>query len=165
MLEIIKGTPVYVWFIEAYLIWRGIHASKPHKTNWREFMIFPAIMITWALIASIDYYPVTLLTLLFLSLALGTLVGMRVFKKEKVVFHTIPKAIELSGSWFPLIACLMIFSLRYYLGVTHAIHPELKGSYFLLGIECLALLLCGLFVGRGVSIFQKYKAHQAALVD
>ncbi|MBS1988480.1 hypothetical protein JST56_05835 [Candidatus Dependentiae bacterium] len=77
--------------------------------------------------------------------------------KTTMRFDKLKKQVELPGSWITLILLMLLFSIKYFLGVTNALVPELAGSWILLVPEFAAIIIAGVLVGRVVSCWQKYQ--------
>ena len=72
------------------------------------------------------------------------------FDKEK-------NLVGLPGSWFMLFSLMTIFCIRYFLGMTYAMHPEWRGNLVLFAFEGIAIAISAMFIGRALSILQKHK--------
>jgi len=155
--KIISSTPLYAWLLLALLLWKGLRARKLHRISWKDTLIFPAIMVVWSFYSTYNNYDVSAIIFWIVSFALGIGLGPLTLRNLRSVFDKKSKQIELSGSWIPLIILVSIFSLRYFLGVTYGMHPELRGTLSLLIVENLAAAISGIFLGRVLELWRRYK--------
>lgn len=160
MLKIITGTPFYVWPLLAYVIFIGIKARKKNVIPLKVLLIAPAIFSTWSFYSIITRYGANffILSVAIISMLIGTFGGCLVMRKTKMRFDKIKKHVELPGSWITLILLMSLFSIKYFLGVTSALVPELVGTWFLLIPEFGAIIIAGVLVGRVVGCWKKYKS-------
>lgn len=157
MIQIITEAPVYVWPLLIYLIWGGLKARKASIVPWKALVILPVTMFIWSIYSILTHYGMMSIFLWILSITIGMGLGFLTTSKLSLRFDKQKKLIEVGGNWSPLILSISIFSLRYFLGATYALHPELEGSTTLLIIENIATLVSGMFLGRLISYWQRYK--------
>lgn len=156
--KIISSTPLYAWLLLALLLWKGLRARKLHRISWKDTLIFPAIMVVWSFYSTYKNYEASAIIFWVVSFAMGLGLGPFTLHNLRSVFDKKSKQIELSGSWVPLILSVSIFSLRYFLGVTYGMHPELRGTLSLLIVENLAAAISGIFLGRVLGLWRRYKS-------
>lgn len=141
--EIISHTPVFVWPLLAYLIWGGWKSRKTHVVPLKALFIMPAIMFIWSIYANRDNP-----FLWSLSITIGFWLGSTTVGRLPLRFDKQNHLIEIPGNWTPMILSLSIFSLRYILGTTYGLHPDLKGHTGLLVLENIATVVSGILLGR-----------------
>ena len=163
MFQILSNTPIYAWILLALLVWKGLRARKIHIISWKDMLVFPLVMLGWSFYSAYQNYDVTSLLFWILSLAAGIAMGPLTMRGQSFRFDKEKKQVELSGSWVPLVLMLSIFAVRYYLGASYGMHPELKGALSLFTVECLAALIAGIFFGRFLGLWRRSK--QAPHVD
>lgn len=157
MLEIILGAPIYVWAILALLIWKGWKARRSYTISLKDLMILPLAMLVWTTYSIIKNYDLLALAPWMFSVSLGVGLGLVMTHKNSLRFDKKKKIIEFPGSWIPMILFLSIFSLRFCLGATYSVHPELKGSIQLLIVENFATILSAIFLGRFIGTLKRFK--------
>lgn len=159
MMKIITQTPFYVWPLFAYLVFIGIKASKTNVVPFKVLFIMPVIFSIWSFYSILVRYAVNPFTLLLwaVSILLGVLIGSLVTRRLSMKFDKTNMRVEMPGSWTPLVLSMSIFSTRYFLGITDALHPELAKNWALLLPELIATMISGVFAGRVVACLQKYK--------
>lgn len=150
--EIISHTPVFAWPFLAYLIWGGWKSRKTHVVPLKALFIMPAIMFIWSIYANLDN------TLLWaLSITIGFWLGSLIAGRLPLRFDKRNQLIEIPGNWTPMILSLSIFSLRYILGTTYGLYPDLKGHISLLILENLATVVSGILLGRFCEFWRQSK--------
>lgn len=157
MLEIISGTPSYVWPLLALLLWGGWKSRNPHVISWKSLLIMPSAMFFWSFFAISTSYGNLSICLWAVSIVLGTWLGSLTTRKLPLQFDKQKHLIEIGGSWTPLILSVLIFSLRYFLGAAYGLYPDLKGDAALIAVENLATLVSGMFAGRLLGYWQRSK--------
>lgn len=146
MQQIIHGTPLYVWAILAFLIQRGVMASRERELSLQKLCIIPLVMTGLSLQgihASFGFGGVAPLAWLAGAL-LGGALGWRLIKPAAIVADTARASIRQAGSWLPLVLMLSIFCMKYAVAVALAITPALRQE---LGFVATAAALYGIFSG------------------
>lgn len=148
--QIISHTPVYVWALLAFLVYRGVLATRDRDVAFRKLFIIPAVMVVLSMAAINGHGPLgagvwgVWLTGLLAGAALTWLAG-----DEPVVVDRGAGTVLQRGSWIPLTMMLTVFVTKYAVAVMSAMHPELQGRImFVLAVSVLFGLFNGVFVGR-----------------
>ena len=149
--QIISHTPLYVWAILAFLVHRGVAASRERTMSLRAVAIIPLVMMGLALqeidrrfgLAGVPFAAwaagVTAGAMLAWHLAAGTVTGL----------DRAAGTVTQRGSWLPLALMLAVFGTRYVLAAAGAIQPSLQHSaMFAMTASLLLGLLNGLLAGR-----------------
>ncbi len=159
MIELITKTPVFVWPVWVFLLFMGIRARKLSTVPLKLFVIMPTIFCTWAIYAILMRYGINFVPLFLwtISKLIGVWIGYLIVSRFSMRFDKINKKVEVPGSCMILVLSMSIFALRYFLGMTTAIRPDLAQSWLLLIPELLATLLTGMFAGRSICCFKKYR--------
>ena len=125
MIEIISGTPTYVWILLGYLLVGGWKSRKTHVISWKLLLFMPAIMFAWSIYAT-ALHGGAALCLWAISITIGVWLGSLTVRSIDLRFDKQKKLIEIAGGWTPLILSVTIFSLRYFLGATYGLYPDLE---------------------------------------
>ncbi|HEX8405819.1 MAG TPA: DUF6622 family protein [Duganella sp.] len=148
--QIISHTPVYVWALLAFLVYRGVLATDDREVAFGKLFIIPAVMVAISLAAIDGHGPLgagvwgVWLTGLLAGAALTGLAG-----KGPVVVNRGAGTVLQRGSWLPLTMMLTVFATKYAVAVMSAMHPGLQGqTMFVLAVSVLFGLFNGFFVGR-----------------
>lgn len=156
--DIFLKAPLWVWPLLAFILISGIKASKNHILSVKKLMLIPLAFFIWALYSIFAHTDMYELSLLIASLAVGATLGYLLVRNLNVRFDKAKQIAEMPGSWMTLILALSIFALKFSLGAIISVNPTLKGTLFLLIIEVAAAIIAGIFAGRGISYWLKYKA-------
>ena len=157
MLDIISEAPFFVWPVLALLLWKGWRARKTYTITWKDLTILPLAMLIWTTYSIIKNYDLISILPWSISVGMGIALGMLLVRKNALRFDKKKKLIEFPGSWVLMVLFLSIFSLRFFLGATYGMHPELKGSIKLLVVENLATIVSAIFLGRLIGTWQRFK--------
>lgn len=148
--QIISHTPVYVWALLAFLVYRGVLATRDREVAFGKLFIIPAVMVAIS-VAGINGHGLlgagvwgVWLTAMAAGAALTWLAG-----KERIAVNHDAGTVLQRGSWVPLAMMLAVFVSKYAVAVTSAMHPALQGRImFVLAVSVLFGLFNGFFVGR-----------------
>lgn len=159
MLKILTGTPIYVWPLLCYILFIGIKSLKTALVPLRVLLVLPIAFSIWSGYTIISRYRVSLpiLTLWCFATLVGTCLGYWLMNRVVVRFDKEKNLVGLPGSWFMLFSLMTIFCIRYFLGMTYAMHPEWRGNLVLFAFEGIAIAISAMFIGRALSILQKHK--------
>jgi len=161
ILQIIAGTPVWVWVLFAFLMFLGIRALRPATSPLWRVAILPSVFFVWGLYNLVALYGLTLQRALPWAAALlvGTLVGMRIAGRQPIRADKTRHLVHSSGGPLTLVLILLIFSIKYVFGFLHATQP---GSFieprFWLSELALSGVLAGMFIGRFAGLWRQYRA-------
>ena len=51
MLDILQGTPLWVYAVYLWICWYGIKATRGSRENHRSLMILPVVLVIWSLLS------------------------------------------------------------------------------------------------------------------
>ena len=147
--QILIQTPVYVWAILAFLIYRGVVASKDRVVSYRSVFIIPAVMLMLgANSISRGFGLETLAGAAWLGgMAAGAALAWAL--AGRVTVDRAAGLVTQRGSWLPLALMMAIFCCKYAVSVALAIQPVLRATPGFAIPVCLAFgLFNGIFLGR-----------------
>lgn len=158
--QIITNTPVWVWFLLAFLVYRGFVASVDRVTSLRAAFLIPAVMVALSIqgiattFGSSDWAAPVWLA----ALAIGAVATWSLVDPGRMSADPVNRTIRQPGSWVPLMLMMGIFATKYAVGVTLAMHPELKQQAgFVMGICAVYGVFNGIFVGRLLRIVSVFR--------
>ena len=164
-LQILKGTPIWVWAILAALIYVGGKQLKPRVVKRYSVLIAPVAFLFVGLMAA-GRGPVG-----FATWALS-LIGLAVFTcfvwrpATGARYEADGDRLHLPGSAMPIIIMLAIFLLNYVINVVLAINPSYRGELIWQIVPALILgALSGVFIGRAATLFRMNRVSPAVVVS
>lgn len=148
--QIVSHTPVYVWALLAFLLYRGYLASKDRESSLLKVALIPLVMLGLA-VSGIHGNGV-LGEGVWAVWALGAAASASLIWKlstREIVVNRAAGTLLQRGSWMPMLLMSAIFITKYTVAVASAMHPELAHSLpFAAGITLLYGVFNGLFLGR-----------------
>lgn len=138
--QILSHTPLYVWAILAFLVYRGVAATRERETSMRKLFIIPAIMLVLALEDIGRKFGADLAAWAAWAVAAGAtmLITFR-FGRPRLAAGAAPGRVRLRGSWAPLAMMMAVFCTKYAVSVALAVQPWLGRE------TTFAVLACALF--------------------
>jgi len=128
-IQILSHTPLYVWAILAFLVWRGVAELREREIAMARMFVLPLVMLVLTLhdIARKFGLDATALAAWTTAFVLAALLAWR-FGRVRVLPGTAPGRVRVAGSVIPLLLMLSIFTLKYATSVLLAVRPELAGE-------------------------------------
>ena len=173
--QIVTKTPLFVWAILAFLVYRGLAMRRDRAAGMRALAILPLAMLGLSLqgvLGNFGMQAAPLAAWLLCMLAGAALSwrlvdGTAIATVPATVPATIPASIPATipatesdapdaavnviqrGSWTPLALMMTIFVSKYVVAVALSIKPTLAADSLFAGASCALFGLCsGLFLGR-----------------
>jgi len=148
--QILTHTPVYVWAILAFLVYRGVLAARDREITVARMLVIPVLMLALSLQAIASQFGLASVALLAWAVAAAavTLQRMR-FGRSRASAGAVQGTVNIRGSWAPLALMLAIFTIKYALAVAMAIQPALASQAPFAAAACGLLGLCnGYLLGQ-----------------
>lgn len=159
--QIFSHTPLYVWAILAFLVYRGVLASRAREVSLRKLCIIPLVMLALSLSGvhgSFGFDGVAPFAWTAGALAGAALAWIRTDTRT-IVAIPVRASVQRPGSWLPLILMLSIFCMKYAVAVTLAIAPSYAHAPgFILPVCAAYGGFSGIFLGgllRTVAIYRQ----------
>ena len=151
-IEIIMGTPWWVWAILAYLIFVGIKSTHNRILSLPKLFIIPAVLVgsKYKIFGTEALY-MAYLPCMFVGAGIGFLSGFKT--PIKILKHT--KSVELHGDYQTLILLFLFFSIKYVFGFLQETAPESMMQYSIFE-TAISALFSGYFLGRATSYLWKF---------
>jgi len=164
--QIIVNTPVWVWALLAFLIYRGMRAAVGQETKLKTIFIIPAIMLVLSLqgIATTFGMERTAAASWLLCMIAGTGLAWHLFRGDGIAVYPERGIIFQQGSWTPLMLMMGIFFTKYVVGVMLALDPSHKQQVLFASVVCASYgLFNGIFIGRVLRIVTMYRHKQMGM--
>jgi len=150
LFQILAHTPVYVWAILAFLVYRGLAALRERDITVRKLFAIPLVMLALSLQDIAVKFGLGAGVLATWGGAL-VLVALPVWMwgAGRISAGPNPGSLRIAGSRAPLVMMLAVFAARYALSVTLAVQPQVlhEGAFVFAACGVLGLFN-GYFVGR-----------------
>lgn len=151
LVEIIKHTPLWVWALFAYILYRGVRALETRELQPSRMLILPAVFLLWGLSGIFHDLPdwplamVGFVVLGLVGLGLGWANGLRLPPARR---DPATGLILRPGSATTLVVALFAFIAKYTLSVALAMAPTLGAQAgFALTFGGVSGLVAGIFWG------------------
>lgn len=166
LLEIVRHTPSWVWLLLAALLWRGYGMTRPQQVTHSRMAMLPVLFTALSfggVISTFGAQPGALLCWaggLFLS---GYEVQRRGAPKG-AAYLAQSRRYALPGSWVPLLLIVLIFAVKYGVGIQLALHGELRQvELFVLAVSTAYGALSGVFLGRALRLWHLQRMERLTL--
>jgi len=163
--QIVLNTPLWVWALLAFLVYRGILAAGGREVPLKKTLIIPLVMLALSLHGTLSAFGPKLATLTpwLLCLVAGAALAWALFERDAVRPYPRRGSIYLRGSWLPMALMLAIFATKYAVGVLLALQPQwAQQAGFAPGVCALYGLFSGVFIGKMLRILTLYRAAAEA---
>lgn len=150
MIDILTHTPLYVWAILAFLLWRGAVEMRDRVLTLRRMLALPLVMLVLSLhdMALKFGLGAEALAAWAAGCALAAWLGWTFFRHGIDAGPT-PQQVLVRGSAVPLALMLAIFLTKYVTSVVLVIQPHLARQDSVAVTICLVFgLFNGLLIGR-----------------
>ncbi|MBZ0330735.1 hypothetical protein KZO25_10465 [Halomonas sp. ANAO-440] len=165
LIEIITNTPLWVWPLLLFLLYRGVQQSKARTVGLSRLGIIPAIFLflgCYGLIHAFGADPINLALWAF-GIGLAVLLHIKLAIPRGVRFSPQQQSFLVPGSWQPLIIMLAIFCAKFTVGVIVGMQlPMADTATFAASVSLVYGLFGGMFLGRAVVI---WRSMQLADID
>ncbi|OON63112.1 hypothetical protein B0920_06810 [Massilia sp. KIM] len=160
MQQILSHTPLYVWAILAFLVYRGLAAARTRELAPRALFIVPVLMLGLSLQGIVTAFGAGggALPAWVAGAVLVALPALR-WSGSRIAAAGAAGKVRVAGSWSPLAAMLAIFALKYAVAVTMALRPALVHEASFGAAVCgLYGMLNGYFIARMLRNLRRLRA-------
>ena len=160
LLNILEGTPWWVYVLFIYLLSIGIKGTQPRGVPIKQMVLLPLILTAWSLYAFLDHLQgrYEFLALWASAAFIGGYLALHWVKKLKLSVDKVKGIVYLRGSPVNLILILAIFFTRYIFGYLYATSPDNVLDSNIFGVDtCVSGLIIGFFLGRSITIWIRYQ--------
>lgn len=157
LIQILRGTPMWVFALFAYLVWMGIKRLQPGVRNVRSIWVTPAIFIAWGVFGLLQRNGPFAQTVIdwLVGGALGGIFGGA--PRQRLLVDRIRRRVLQPGSVIPLARNLLIFGGHYLLNVAAVVRPGLRDVLMNWDIV-VSGVSAGYFIGWALRFLQSYRA-------
>ncbi len=158
--QIILHTPVWVWALLMFLIYRGILASADREILLKKTFVIPIVMLGLSVQGIVSTFGINVAAVLpwLACTAAGGIAAWYLFNRDKITANPARGSVFQRGSWMPLVLMMGIFLTKYVVAVFLKFQPDLAHNpLFATGICALYGLFNGAFIGKGLRIAAIYQ--------
>ena len=155
VLGMLEHTPVWVYLLFAFLLYRGIKARTPATVTLEKLALIPAIFLFWDIYDLITYRDPTLITYIKWTIGIisGAIIGYILINPDRLSRSSAPRSIHRPADYSALPFMLLAFGVKYVLGVLNATAPDVLRQP---AMSALAIITGGMFAGVFVGKFTRY---------
>ncbi|QEA12054.1 DUF6622 family protein [Comamonas flocculans] len=167
--DIVRGTPAWVGALLAGLLWLGFSATREREVAIPRLVLLPLAMTGLALWGVQSAFGASghlaaLLGLWAVCAALVLLAASRLAPPAGTRWNPETRSFTLPGNWVSMVLILVVFLMKYGIGVQLAMEPPLAQHLgFALTVVALYGLLTGFFSARALSVLRLARGGAAAL--
>jgi len=163
--QIITNTPLWVWGLAIGLIALGSLQLFQRTVNLRRIMLPSLAMAGFSLYGTLSAFG-SRPQIMLAWLAAACLIAWPLMRRplpDSTRYFPDTRQFALPGSWIPLALIMAIFSCKYAVGATLAMHPEWAGrADFSLSLGILYGAFSGAFIGRAFRLWRAASAGDHA---
>jgi len=152
--KIITGTPTWVWFAFAYLLYIGIVATKRRVVFLPQLFIIPVIMLGIKYKMLLQAPPSFLIIYIFCYLV-AACIGYFIARDEPIKITKGSILVELPGNKQTLILLILFFCVQYIFGYLDSTNPALACDLYILKMAVNGTIP-GYFLGKTVNYTQRF---------
>ena len=161
VIEMARQTPVWVWALFAFLMFRGTMALNGSVTSLPRLAIVPVAFVAWGLwsVATGSHEPGLSSLIWAASFAFGAMLGALRTARTPIQVDRSAGLVALPGSPMVLVLVLVVFSVKYALGAWAAIQPGASLSpVFVIYDVGITGAVAGMFAGRLLTLWQRMRS-------
>ena len=155
--QILINTPVWVWGLLVALLVLGFSQTKSRTVGLTRVVLLPLSLGALSLYSTLSTFGTspTVLGSWLATTVLLVLLVTRLPLPAGASYDIKARQFQLPGSWVPIALILGIFLTKYAVGVSVAMHPELKSHVnFASVVVILYGAFSGIFVGRALRLIR-----------
>lgn len=162
--QILINTPVWVWALLAFLVYRGVVMSRNRQVTLRSLFILPVLMTALSLQGLIQHFGIRFESVGFWFISTVCVSVLNAAFLNKTGFRVVSERyIHMQGSWMPLVLMMLIFSCKYAENIAVAVQPALRDSTVFIGVCSISFgIMNGLFFGKLLGILSLLTKHKQA---
>jgi putative Mn2+ efflux pump MntP len=159
--QILTHTPIWVYILLIFLIYRCILTLKPRIIPLKKIFILPAVFIFLSIhtLFTVELYAVTFIIIAIVLAILGFIGGWFHIRSQKIEIDREHQLIYQQGSWLTLVLVLLIIICKFYIGFALAMthHIQLH-QQLLIFIYAVSGATVGLMLGRTAHYLYVYQS-------
>ena len=157
--DTLSHTPLYVYVLFAYLVWRGLKARRAGAAPLWRLALIPVLFTIMGLanLAKLHGLRVETLALWMLALGLGAALGLWMLRATVLVPDRAHGLLHRPADYTVLPLILLAFAVKYAFGVMQGMAPALLQTPLYARLDILTSgFFAGVFVGKFVRYWRGY---------
>jgi hypothetical protein len=153
--EIMKHTPVWVFFLFAALVYLGILQTMQRTVSIMRLALLPAAMLDYSIYGVVSAFGATAnaLALWLAGFAAAIALNRLLRRPRGVGYAQATRTFAVPGSWMPFALMMTIFFTKYAVAVAMALDSSLHDTALFVGIAGAVYgFLSGMFTARALHI-------------
>jgi hypothetical protein len=165
IVQLLSHTPLYVWAILAFLVYRGTVAMRDREVAFRKLCIIPLVMLGLSLQDMSAKFGLGGLALAaWTGAALATLLLVLRQGGVRIAAGKAPGSVRVPGSRLPLAMMMAVFFTKYTASVVLAIQPHARQDALFVALVCALFgVFNGWFLGRLAGDVRAWLALQGSV--
>jgi hypothetical protein len=155
ILNILKTTPCWVWFILSYVLCIGINATKTRIVWLPKLFIMPIVLVGIKINHFINANLITEINYIF-CLLIGYISGYKLASQISIKIYKDKLSILLPGSYQTLVLLMVFFTIKYVFGFLSSTNPVAIQDYLILE-HIISFMVSGYFIGKSLCFLKKFK--------
>jgi hypothetical protein len=162
-LTILQNSPWWVYVLLVLLIWLGLQALRPRTLPIWRLTILPTVFIGWGIASMFVQSEIPVFLIADWSVAAGIgLIGAWIgTRRVDVTIDRAHRSVTLPGSARPLIRNILIFTVKYAIGVAMALLPGYHQELTIFNIA-ISGAMAGYFLGWLCRLMLVYRREPEA---
>jgi hypothetical protein len=157
---ILRGTPPWVWFLLAALLWMGFTQTRAREASLARVSAMPVVMTAYSVFGTVSAFGrSTMFGYTMMAWMLAAAVTFAFVATRPAApgpeYHPATRTFALPGTWTTLGLIAAIFLTRYVVNVDVAINPALaRDGHYTLVVGALFGVFSGVFIGRAARLWR-----------
>lgn len=152
VLEVITGTPLWVWGVLVFLLYAGYQATKTRNIVLPKLFIIPLIFMG---LNYSTFITGTHLGSYLIALLLFIIPGYIKGHDTPIKIHKQSKTIQVPGNYYTICIMLSFFTIKYTFECLAVMQPTVANDYAL-EVTVLSAGLSGFFLGRSMCYVKRF---------
>lgn len=153
--RIVVNTPMWVWPLLLVLLWLGFSQTRAREVTTLRILVMPLAITLLSLLGIVSGFGLATESLVAwaVALAISARIVIRRAAGTTARYDDSTGRFSIPGSWAPLTLILSIFVVKFAVGVTLALQPNMvSDDRFAIAVSCLYGVFSGVFIGRSASL-------------
>ncbi|MBV8657146.1 MAG: hypothetical protein JO142_04900 [Burkholderiales bacterium] len=161
LIMILQHTPIWVFALLALVLRLGFNQTRPRTVTLQRATVLPLVMLGLSVVGIANGFgTATAFAAWAGSLLAVVSLASFVLPQRQAQYDPLRRLFTLPGSWLPLGLIIAVFSIKYAVGATLAMHPTLHGDIrFVVVVSLLYGLTSGIFLARALQLWQIARRH------